>query len=503
MPPQKAYEELVSLTKEAATLEAVSSLLGWDQRTYMPRDANETRANQLSLIAGIYHKRITDPCIGELLAELEQSELAKGDTPESANIREIRDKYDKMTKLPQKLVEELSRVCSLAETEWQEARKFRDWKRFQPWLEKVLDLTKQVAEALGYKGEPYDALLDQYEPGATAAEIVEVFKNLRGELVELIGKIKDAPKRPDVTIVERAYNVELQRIFGETVAAAQGFSFNAGRLDVTTHPFCTGMGPGDTRVTTRYNPNRLNDALFGIMHEVGHALYDMGLDKNYYGTPMGEFVSLGIHESQSRMWENQVGRSKQFWVYFFPQLQRVFRESLDGVKLDDFYAAVNDVRPSYIRVEADEATYNLHILLRFELERAMIMGELKPADIPGEWNKRFKNYFGIEVDHDSHGCLQDVHWSGGMIGYFPTYTLGNLYSAQFFAKAKADMPNLTAQFERGDFSQLLHWLRENIHKHGKRYRARQLVQRVTGQPLSHKPLMTYLYTKYGEIYGIK
>jgi carboxypeptidase Taq len=494
MTPQQNYDELISKIKDAAVLESTSSLLAWDQRTHMPHEGSEHRSAQLSLIAGLVHKRMTDPKIGELLSALEASDLAKGDTPEAANIRESRDRYDKLTKLPQKLVEELTRVTSLAETEWEQARAKRDFARFKPWLEQVLDLTRQVADALGYKGEPYDALLDNYEPGATTEDIVEV---------ELIAKIKDAPKRPDASIVERAYDVELQRIFGEAVAAAQGYDFNAGRLDITTHPFCISIGPGDTRVTTRYNPYRLNDALFGIMHEVGHALYDMGLERKYFGSPMGEAVSLGVHESQSRMWENQVGRSKAFWVYFYPQLQRIFRDSLNGVTMEAFYAAVNDVRPSYIRVEADEATYNLHILLRFELERALLRGDLKAADVPGEWDKRFESYFGIKVDHVSHGCLQDVHWSAGLIGYFPTYTLGNLYSAQLFAKAKTDIPDMTARFERGDFATLLAWLRENVHKHGKRYRAKELVKRVTGQPVSHKPLIDYLYTKYGEIYGIK
>jgi len=280
-----------------------------------------------------------------------------------------------------------------------------------------------------------------------------------------------------------------------------GYSFKNGRLDITTHPFCTGIGPGDTRITTRYNPNRLNDALFGIMHEAGHGLYEMGIDKEkYYGTPMGESVSLGIHESQSRMWENQVGRSKAFWTYFFPQAQRIFKESLGDVTLDAFYAAINDVKPSYIRVEADEATYNLHILLRFELERPLLSGDLKPADVPGEWNTRFKKYFGIDVDKDANGCLQDVHWSAGLIGYFPTYTLGNIYSAQFFAKALKDMPDLPQQFETGQLLNLREWLRTNIHEHGKRYRANKLVEKVTGKPLSYQPLIDYMTAKYGEIY---
>ncbi len=503
MSAQKAYEELIKRVREVSLLTSCEEVLAWDERTYMPRGGAAHRAEQLGLLSGLAHEKFVVPRIGELLGELEQSDLVKNaESPEAVNVREIRYLYDKRTKLPKDLVEEITRVTTLAQGEWVIARKKSDFKHFQPWLEKVVALQRDKAEAYGYVGEPYNALLDDYETGATTAEIAEVFTNLRKELVVLLGKIKDAPKKPDASIVERDYDVELQRVFGESVAAALGYSFIDGRLDVTTHPFCIGIGPGDTRITTRYNPRRINDALFGIMHEAGHGLYEMGVNKKeYFGVPMGQAVSLGIHESQSRMWENQVGRSRAFWVYFLPQAQRIFKESLGDVKLDDFYGAINDVKPSYIRVEADEATYNLHILLRFELERPLLSGDLKPADVPGEWNSRFKNYFGIEVDKDANGCLQDVHWSAGYIGYFPTYTLGNLYSAQFFARAKQDMPDLTRQFESGQFDGLRRWLLENIHQHGQRYRANQLVEKVTGKPLSYKPLIDYMTAKYGEIYG--
>ncbi|MCK4607009.1 MAG: carboxypeptidase M32 [candidate division Zixibacteria bacterium] len=503
MTQKKAYDELVSRLREVALLSSCGSVLGWDERTYMPRGGGALRADQLAMISGLMHEKFTDPRIGELLSILEQSDLVGDeDSPEAANIRETRHDYDRYTKLPRELVEELAKTTTLAQGEWVIARKNKDFKHFLPWLEKVLALTVRKAEAYGYEGEPYNALLDNYEKGMTVEQVSATFEILRVELVELLNKIREAPKRPDVSIVEREYDVGRQRIFGESVAQAMGYNFDSGRLDVTTHPFCTGIGPGDTRITTRYNPKRLNDALFGTMHEAGHGLYEMGLEKEtYFGTPMGESASLGIHESQSRMWENQVGRSKPFWRHFFPQAQRLFRDSLGGVKLDDFYAAINNVAPSYIRVEADEATYNLHILLRYELERAMVKGDLKPADVPGEWDKRFKDYFGIEVDNVANGCLQDVHWSAGLMGYFPTYSLGNLHSAQFFAKALEDMPDLMDQFEQGIFGNLREWLRKNIHKHGSRYRAGKLCEKVTGKPLSHKPLMDYMYAKFSEIYG--
>lgn len=504
MTPRSAYDELVRRSKEIGLLSSCSAVLQWDHQVNVPTSGAALRAQQLSLLAGLIHEKVTDPEIDELLSFAEGSDLIKD--PESiaaANIRELRHTYDKQTKLPKELVEELNKVTALAHNEWAGARKNSDFKRFKPWLERIVDLTREKAEAYGYEGEPYNALLDDFERGATVEEISGVFEGLRGELVDLLGRIADAPKRPDVSIVERAYSVDRQSVFCEMVACAMGFDFTQGRLDVSTHPFTTGIGPGDTRITTRYNPQRLNDALFGAIHEAGHALYEMGLDKErHFGTAVGETASLGIHESQSRMWENMVGRSREFWVYFFPQAKRIFRESLEEVNLDEFYEAVNFVTPSYTRVEADEVTYNLHVLLRFELERALVKGDLKAADVPGEWNDRFKRYFGMAVDTDSNGCLQDVHWSAGMIGYFPTYTLGNLYAAQFFAKAKADISDLPKRFESGDLLTLREWLRENIHKHGMRYRAKDLCRRVTGEPLSPGPLIQHLNAKFCEIYGV-
>jgi carboxypeptidase Taq len=320
--------------------------------------------------------------------------------------------------------------------------------------------------------------------------------------VPLVAKIAAATEKPDIGILKRPYDVAKQRLFAESVAAAFGYDFAGGRLDEVTHPFCTGIGPGDVRICTRYYPEDLAEGLTGVTHETGHGLYETGLLPRYHGTPLGEAVSSAIHESQSRLWENQVGRSRSFWCYFFPQAQRVFRDSLKGVDEEDLYRAFNFVAPSYIRVEADEATYNLHIMLRFEMERALIRRELAVKDIPGEWNARFREYLGIEVDRDSHGCLQDVHWSAGLFGYFPSYALGNLYAAQFFAAARTAMPDMDDCFAVGDFSGLLGWLRTNIHSQGQRFSAGQLCEKVTGRALSHRPLIDYLYEKYRLIYGI-
>ena len=502
MKPKESYAELIKQTKEISTLGACQAVLEWDHQVNMPPGGAAMRAEQTSLLAGMIHEKFIDPKIGDLLSAVEGTDLvAEADSIEAANIREIRHSYDKETKLPKDLVEEFNKTTALAHNEWAVARNDKDFKKFEPWLVKIVDLAKRMAEAYGYEGEPYNALMDNYEPGATVDEVADVFEKVRIELVDLLGKINSSSVKPDVSIVERPYDVDKQKLFGEMIAMAMGYDFNEGRLDIATHPFTTDFGPGDTRITTRYNPKRLNDALFGTVHEAGHALYEMGIDKKtHFGTPVGESASLGIHESQSRMWENMVERSKPFWRYFFPVAQRVFRDSLTGISFDDFYTAVNAVTPSFIRVEADEVTYNLHIMLRFEMERALMQGDIKPADVPSAWNEKFKKYFGIDVDNDANGCLQDVHWSAGLFGYFPTYALGNIYAAQFFAQAQKDLPDLDAQLEAGNMLALREWLRENIHQHGQRFRAKQLCERVTGAPLSHKPMMDYMNKKFGEIY---
>jgi carboxypeptidase Taq len=500
---EELYQELVRRGKEVAIIGSCAGLLGWDERTYMPRGGASSRAEQMAYMAGLAHQKSTDPKIGEILSELEKSPLMKDEFSDSAvNIRETRHDYDKIVKIPQKLVEEISHTTTMAQGIWVQARAESNYPKFLPWLEKVIKLELELANCLGYKKEAYDALLDNYEPGATYESIGKAFADLRKELVPLVAAIKNSSRKPDLSIIERNYPVDRQALFGQSGAIAIGLNFQAGRLDITTHPFCSGIAPGDTRITTRYNPNHLGQAFFGILHESGHGIYDQGLDSAHYGMPRGESVSLGIHESQSRTWENQVGRGKPFWKHFFPRAQQMFPEALGSVNFDDFYFAINDVRPSLIRVEADEVTYNLHILLRFELEYALLKGDLLPKDLPGAWNEKFKQFFGIVPPNDAEGCLQDVHWSAGYIGYFPTYSLGNLYSAQFFAKAKEDIKDLDAQFAAGNYSELKSWLNKNIHTHGKRYRAEKLVQVVTGKPLSHQPLMTYLKAKYGELYGL-
>jgi carboxypeptidase Taq len=507
---EQAYTELIRRVKECSLLGSCASLLAWDERTYMPRRGSAHRAEQLALLARMTHEMLTHPEIGRLLSEVEGSPLAaEKESGPAVNVREIRRSHDRAVKLPKELVEELARVTTRAQQVWQETREAsrhdpagKAFATFQPWLEKIVKLKQQEAEAVGYTGSPYNALLDEYEPGATADEITRTFAALRQDLVPLVGAVAASGRKPPREVLEREYPVDRQAVFGQAAAAAIGFDFQAGRLDTTTHPFCSGMGPGDTRLTTRYNPRHFNDAFFSTLHEAGHGIYDQGLDPEHFGTPLGAAVSLGIHESQSRMWENFVGRSRPFWEHFFPRARQVFPTTLGDVTLDDFVFAVNDVQPSFIRVEADEATYNMHIILRFELEQALVRGDLKPADVPAAWNEKFRQSFQLAPPSDALGCLQDVHWSMGGIGYFPTYTLGNMYAAQFMEQARQDLGDLDADFRRGEFGRLKGWLNAKIHRQGQRYRARDLCQRVTGKPLSHKPLLNYLRNKYGPLYGI-
>lgn len=502
MTADKAYETLKAHMQEHWMLWSARFLAEWDQETYMPPGGAQARAKMLGILARLTHEMFTDPRVNDWLSECESSDFVKGETMEAANIRELRRQYDRKLKLPKAFVEEEAELTSRAQQVWTKARKKSEFSMFAPYLEKILLIQQKKADFIGYETEAYDALMDEFEPGATAVEVENIFSGLLPELVSLNARLRDAPRRPDIGIIKRPYDIEKQRIFSEIVVSALGYDFNEGRIDEVTHPFCTSFGPGDHRICTRYYPEDIAEGLTGAMHEAGHALYDMGLNREEYGLPCGDATSLSIHESQSRMWENQVGRSQGFWEYFFPQAQRVFRDSLRDVALEEFYRAMNYSAPSFIRVEADEATYNLHIMLRFEIEREMMRGNLKVADIPGEWNKRFKDYFGIEVDKDSNGCLQDVHWSIGCIGYFPTYCLGNLYAAQFYAKINEELPTLESDFARGDFSGLLKWLRENIHIHGSRYRSSDLCRKVTGRALSHQPLIDYLTAKYKDIYGI-
>jgi carboxypeptidase Taq len=495
------YESVCRHRRETAMLGAIDSLLSWDERTMMPQAAGEYRAEQATLLAGIIHKRETDAQLGGWLSELADTELASDRHSDTGTvIRELKREYDKRVRLPQTLVEELARTSVLGQQIWVTARKNNDFKSFEPILTKMIGLKREEADALGYRECRYDALLDHYEPSAVTSQVAKVLAALRDQLVPLVSRIRESGLQPDVAILKRHYPTEAQRQFGQLIAGKIGFDFNRGRLDVTAHPFCSEVGPNDCRITTRYNDRHFNEAFFGILHEAGHGMYDQGLRTDSYGLPTGAYISLGIHESQSRMWENLVGRSPAFWEFCYPLAQQAFPDALCNVPRDDFYFAINDVRPSLIRVEADEVTYNLHILIRFELELALINDGFSVADLPAAWNEKYRQYLGLTPPDNAQGVLQDIHWSAGLVGYFPTYALGNLYASQFFAAADRELGNLAAQFRRGEFEPLRHWLLEKIHVHGRRYTAGELVERVTGEALSHDHLIKHLRAKFGQLY---
>jgi carboxypeptidase Taq len=496
---ETTYERLVARQKELKLLGGVSGLLGWDQETFMPEKAAEVRSEQIALVAGIVHDRAVAAEIGDLLDALGSEKLAPGP---AANVREARRVYDRERKLPKELVEELAKTTSRAQEAWAKARKANDFPAFAPWLEKVLELKRQVARYVGAPGkEPYDVLLDEFEPGATSAELTRVFKTLELALVPLVKKIVASPRKPRVEVLERHYPRAKQEEFGRLVAADMGFDFGGGRLDISAHPFCSGLAPDDVRITTRYAENDLTGSLFGIMHEAGHGLYEQGLRRETFGTALSEPCSTAIHESQSRLWENQVGRSPAFWQHYYPRLKGVFPESLGDVDLPAFVFAINDVRPSLIRTEADEVTYNLHVALRFEVERDLLSKKLPVSDLPRFWNQKMETMLGITPPDDARGCLQDVHWSFGLLGYFPTYTLGNCYAAMFYAKARADL-GLDAKLARGELKPLREWLREKVHGKGMLHGPKALVKEVTGEEASPDELVRYLNRKYGELYGL-
>lgn len=500
-----AYAELVRRAKEIALIQSCSAVLGWDQQTYMPKQGAGLRGEQLAYLAGLSHAKATDRVIGDLLSQLEGSDLL--DDPDAvitSNVRELRQSFDRQTKIPSRLVEELARVTTAAQEAWQEARATQQFARFQPHLEKIVALKREEAQAVGYRDHPYDALLDEYEPGATAAEVKEVFAGLTKELVPMIAGIRQSGRTPRTDFLRREYAVDRQRWFAEGVASAVGFDFASGRLDTTTHPFCSGFGPGDCRLTTRYNPRFFPEAFFGVLHETGHGLYEQGLDASQFGLPAGTACSLGIHESQSRFWENQVGRSELLWKAYYPRLQQAFPGTLTDITPEEFLAGINEVRPSFIRVEADEVTYNLHVALRFELELALLDGQLRVADLPLAWNDRFHALMGLRPGNDAEGCLQDIHWSFGGLGYFPTYTLGNLYAAQFMEGVKSSLGEqlLTQECSAGNYRPILEWLREQIHRHGRRYRAQRLCRLATGKDLTAGPFLRYLREKLSRFYPV-
>jgi carboxypeptidase Taq len=503
MRPEAAYAELIGRSREDALVAACASLLEWDQETYMPAGAVDARGEQLAFLAGQLHDRASAPRLGELLAALEGSALTTdADAPPAVNVREIRRGYDRQSRIPRGLAEDLARTTARAQQEWAGARADDDFARFRPWLGRIVALKRDEAACVGFVDSPYDALLDDYEPGARAADVARLYAAVRAELVPLIDAIIGAPRQPAVELLQRGFAIDRQQAFARLIATAVGFDFTHGRLDLSVHPFCTRIGPGDVRLTTRYRTDDLEEGLFGVLHEVGHGLYEQGLDPAHDGTPMGEAVSLGVHESQSRFWENRIGRGRAFWRFAFEHARAAFAPTIDDVTPDALHFAINHVARTPIRVRADEVTYNLHTLIRFELEVALITGALDVADVPEAWNDGYRRHLGLTPVSDREGCLQDSHWSAGLIGYFPTYTLGDIYSAQLVDAATRDLGDLDARIATGDFAPLLDWLRTHVHRQGRRYAPALLIAQATGSPPDHRPLIAGLRRKYTELYAL-
>lgn len=504
---EQAYQRLIHRVREVAGLQSISWLLSWDQETMMPPAGAPHRGRQLALIAGLVHERSTAPEVADLLAEVERSAWLHDAPPHArANVRETRRVHDRLTRLPRALVEEIARTVPVAQQAWAEAKRQSSFVLFQPHLEKMVALKRDEARALA--GPPtqgavdlYDALIDEFEPGAKSAELVPFLDALVDGLVPLVRAIA-AKGNPPLPWAGRRFPVDRQRVLCAALPPALGLRADASRLDTSAHPFCQRIGHGDVRITTRFDESDPRGAYFGVMHEAGHALYEAELDIAHDGTPAGEARSIGVHESQSRLWENLVGRSLAYWRHQYGFVRALFPEALFDVDLDAFYRAINRVEPSLIRVEADEVTYNLHIAVRVRLERALIDGRLAVRDLPGAWNDEYQRALGLSPPDDARGCLQDVHWSCGAFGYFATYALGNVYAAQLMEAARAALPSLDDDIARGSLAPLLAWMVEKVHRRGSVERGARIVEHATGRPPDAAAFLRYIKAKYAPLYGV-
>jgi carboxypeptidase Taq len=504
--PQDSHDPFtaaVAHARRVGVLGSIDALLGWDERTKMPPAAGAHRADQAAALAAVVHRERTDPRQGERLERLLDDPRARAGTPqEQATIRLLHRDFAKQARLPTRLVEELARTGVEAQQAWSRAREESSWPVLAPWLERMFALKREQAACQLPEADRYDSLMDDYEPGARWPAVAERFTRLRAGIVPLVQACVAAKQRPSDALLRRRFPLESQRRFVREVAARIGFDFDRGRLDTTDHPFCTTIGPDDCRITTRWDEHFLPTALYGVLHEAGHGLYEQGLPRDWFGLPPGEAASLGIHESQSRLWENLVGRSQAFWEWCFPLARAAFPEALGDADAAAVHEALLVVEPSFIRVEADEVTYNLHVMLRFDLERAVVLGELDVADLPAAWNDRFEKDFGMRPPSDAAGVLQDIHWSAGLIGYFPTYTLGNMFAAQLMEAAEREVGPFAPQFAAGQFEPLLGWMRQHVHAAGRMLESDPLVERATGRPVSETWLLESLRERYAAAHGL-
>ena len=500
---QTIFDLVMEHARDTSRLEGALALLEWDEHTYIPPSGGAFRAEQVSLLSGLIHQRRTNDQLGEWLRQLAGSPLANDrHQPVGAAIAGWLRDYEKHVKLPQRLVEEMAKATSLGQQAWVTARSADRWQDFEPHLNTIVGLKREEAQLLAEDGQLYDALLDQYEEGAKSADVAIMFANLRDELVALLADLSDRGTAPSGQTWKRPIGLPMQRDASQWIASQIGYSFERGRLDETAHPFCTTLGPSDCRILTRYLENNFASGFYSTLHEAGHGMYEQGLPDHWYGTPPGSAASLGVHESQSRLWENFVGRSQSFWKWCFPQLQQKFGAAWQGLDWMQAFRDANRVERSLIRVEADEVTYNLHILIRFELEQELITGQLQVHDAPQAWNDRYERYLGIKPNSDRDGILQDVHWSAGLMGYFPTYTLGNLYAAQLMEAISLQLGNVDELLAVGEFRGILQWLRDKIHVHGRCLPPAELIKQASGQALSAKPLVAYLRKKLEVAYSM-
>lgn len=502
----KDYQALLKISRHAKVLDGISQLLHWDQETYMPEGAAQIRAEQVEVLAEIIHKekisRQFSTALGKLINVKNGTVISKNiNNGEKAALQQWRHDYIKATALPTKFVKDFARLTSQAVQVWRVARQENSFQKFAPFLEKIIEKNREKADLYGYEDHPYDALLDDFEQGMTTKEISTLFQSLGKSVVQLLKKITSA-KQVDASFLNGKFDHAKQMDFGKLVLKDIGFDMTRGRLDISTHPFSQSSHPTDSRITTRINDTGLMDCFSAILHECGHSLYEMGLPTEHYGSPLCESISLGVHESQSRWWETRIGQSKPFWKHYLPLLKKTFKGKLDDVSLDAFYRGINRVEPSFIRVEADEVTYSLHVIIRFEIEKALIEGNLNVREIPEAWNSKMKSYLGIVPKNDAQGCLQDIHWSLGGFGYFPTYTLGNLFAAQLFESFEKDNPKWKEQVSQGNLTFIKDWLYKSIHQYGRQYTSKELIKKVTGKPFSSEPYLNYLNEKYKDIYSL-
>jgi carboxypeptidase Taq len=495
---ENTYEGYKNHLQKIAHLNSAIALLSWDQEIYMPEKGSSVRAQQFSTLSTLVHEMSTDTDFENLVNHL----LAKSSFgfKETRNLEETKESIEQNKKLSSAFIQKSAITRSEAFQAWEKARRKEDYQFFVPSLKKIIDLEREKTEYLGYENHPYDSLLNLYEKKLTVTSLEKIFKEVKNQIVPLIKQIRNTSQVDD-SFLYQSFDKDKQFDFSIEILKFMGYDFKAGRQDISTHPFTINFNAQDVRVTTRINENDLSEVIWSTIHEGGHGLYEQGLLVNHYGLPSGEFVSLGIHESQSRIWENNLGRGKYWWQFIYPKLQSVFPKQLSSVSLDDFYKAINKVEPSLIRTSSDELTYHVHVMIRYEIEKSLLEGQIEVEDLEEVWNQKYLDYLGVTPTKPTEGVLQDIHWSHGSLGYFPTYSLGSFYAAQFYAQAKKDIDNLENQLKNGEVGEFSRLMKKKIHQHGKLYGADQLCEKFTGEALNIKHFITYAKDKYGAIYN--